>query len=242
MNHHYFLAALAALLEYNDTNDPNFDIIQQAIINDGEQRIYTDMDFLATRKTNSSLTFTPNSRTLDVTPLTLLSTGPLMYVTGVNAITPVGSTPQNGSRNRVRMINADVLDLIWPAEQTIVGTQVPAYGAAQDDKTIIVAPTPSAAYVAEIRGVFRPAPLSGSNPNTYISSNYPALMIAACMTFAAGYQKDYGAASDDPKQAVSWESHYQTLLKSALEEERRRKGENAVSQTPPAPITAPVQG
>ena len=242
MNHHYFIAALAALLEYNDTNDPNFAIIQQAIINDGEQRIYTDMDFLATRTANSSLSFTANNRTLDISPLLTLASGPILSVTGLNAITPVGSSPAIGKRNRVRMVNADVLDMIWPTEQGTGTTGVPSYGAMQDNKTVIVAPTPDKAYTAEVRGIFRPAPLSGSNINTYISVNYPALMIAACMTFASGYQKDYGAASDDPKLAVSWEAHYQALLKSAMEEERRRKGEAAVSQTPPAPITAPTQG
>ena len=244
MNHSYFIAAIASALEYSDTNDPAFSVIAQAIINDGEQRIYTDMDFLATNTSNQSLSFIANNRTLDLTPLLSLSTGPVITITGVNAISPAGLQAQLGTRNRIRMVKADILDLIWPIEEGVGTTNgIPAYGAMQDNKTLIVAPTPDQAYTAEVRGLYRPTPLSGSNPNTYISTTYPALMLSACMVFASGYQKNFGAASDDPKMAVSWESHYQALLTSAKEEEKRRKGENAgPSTTPPAPITAPPQG
>ena len=43
------------------------------------------------------------------------------------------------------------------------------------------------------------------------------------MVFGAAYMKNFGAASDDPKMAVSWENHFQTLKASAEVEEARKK-------------------
>ena len=34
---------------------------------------------------------------------------------------------------------------------------------------------------------------------------YPELLLCACMVFASGYQRDFGAQAEDPQKAVSWE-------------------------------------
>jgi hypothetical protein len=241
MNYAYFLSTLGGLLQYTDTNDPNFAPMIQAIVNGGEQRIYRELDFLAVRTSNFSLSFTANSRTLDITPLLSLATGPIIRVTGLGVVTPSLTAPNVGNRNRVKMIADDVLDFLYPQESVTTG--LPRFGALSDNKTILVGPTPNAAYVAEVKGVYRPTPLSAANPTSYISTYYPDLLVAACMVFSTGYQRDFGAMSDDPKMAISWESHYQTLKESCIAEEKRRKGESEATQaTPPVPLTNPNPG
>jgi hypothetical protein len=43
------------------------------------------------------------------------------------------------------------------------------------------------------------------------------------MIYMNGYMKNWSAQGDDPRAAVSWENQYQILLKSADEEELRKK-------------------
>jgi hypothetical protein len=69
----------------------------------------------------------------------------------------------------------------------------------------------------------RPSPLSASNTTTFISQFLPDLFMAAAMREAAGWMKNYGAQSDDPKQALSWDAIYTNLLPSAKLEENRKR-------------------
>ena len=48
-------------------------------------------------------------------------------------------------------------------------------------------------------------------------------MKAASAIFLMGYQRDFGAQSDDPAAAQSWENQYEKLLMGANAEEMRRK-------------------
>src|ERR1700760_2877800 len=74
------------------SNDPNFNNILPRIIDDAEQRIYRELDFLAQRTTDYSTTLTANSRTAALPTATLF-----VVVEGVNVITPVtAATPAQG--------------------------------------------------------------------------------------------------------------------------------------------------
>jgi len=152
----------------------------------------------------------------------------------VAAISPVATQPAAGTRNQLEEATLDNIDMTWPVE---AATGLPDTWAMKNDAIIVVKPTPDQAYVVELTGTFRPNAISAANQTTYISSIYPDLLVAACMVFMAGYQRDYGAAADDPAKAVSWESQYQTLAKSALEEEQRRKG-SGVGWLPFSPTEA----
>jgi hypothetical protein len=56
------------------------------------------------------------------------------------------------------------------------------------------------------------------------------------MISVSGFQRDDGAQADDPKLAISWESVYQELKGSAMEEEQRRRGQGPdQGNLPPAP-------
>ena len=205
------------------------------ILNNAELRVYRDLDFLATRGENATVSFTAGSRTLSMAPMTgnPLSSGDRLFnsypvvVQGVSAIVPQGDAPQAGTRVRFILTSVDFIDVVWPEEAT---TQAPstalAYYALLDHQTIIVAPTPDKAYTAEITGTWRPAPLSSTNPSTWLWSNLPDLAFKAAMVEAAGWMRDFGQQSDDPKMAQSWEALYQEAKANAMEEESRRKGQD----------------
>lgn len=199
------------------------------IVNNAELRIYRDLDFLATRGQNSSLTFTAGNRVLSMAPMSgqtvagfpTLNSYPVV-VQGVAALVP----PNNG-RVRFILTSIDFIDMVWP-DSTI--TQEPstalAYYALLDHETVVVAPTPDKSYVAQVTGTWRPAPMSAGNPDTWLGDNLPDLLFKACMVEATGWMRDFGQQSDDPKLAMSWEAAYQAAKMNALEEEQRRKGQD----------------
>ena len=220
MDYNTLLGYLASLLEY-DVADTNFTGIMPAAIQDAEQRIYLSMDFLNTRSVNSGSTFTAGSRTftLPTTPSTI------MVLQGVAAITPAGAAPAAGTRVQYEPVSLDFIDSTWPQESL---TAAPVVGVAAwamlNDASIVVKPTPDANYSVELTGTFRPVPMGPMNLTTYISSVYPQLLVAACMIFLAGWQRDFGQQSDNPQLAVSWKEMYATQLQLAMDEEQRRKG------------------
>jgi hypothetical protein len=59
------------------------------------------------------------------------------------------------------------------------------------------------------------------------------------MIFITGYQRDFGAQSDNPQQAQSWEAQYNNLVKGAMLESLRQKfsgpGWTSLSAIPIAP-------
>lgn len=117
----------------------------------------------------------------------------------------------------------DYLDASWPSETAASTTTKPAYFAMITDQTGAVGPPPGTAYGVEVIGTIRPTPLSTSNTTTFLTSYLPDLFLAASMIFAAGYQKNFGAQSDDPKMSASWEAQYGNLKASADAEEARKK-------------------
>ena len=203
--------------------DPNANTILPRVIDFAEQMIYTDMDFLATRQQvymngNTPITFTPGSRSLT------LPTG-VMVVEGIALITPASAaSPDQGTRNTLEMVSLDVIDMFYPSVASPQG--VSAYYGMKDATTIVVAMTPDQAYLCETTGTFRPAPISSTNSSTYMSTYYPQLLMAAIAYYMAGYQRDFGAQSEDPKLASSWKSTYDYILPTCVAEEKRRKGES----------------
>ena len=91
------------------------------------------------------------------------------------------------------------------------------------DQSIVMAPSPGAAFAVEVIGNIRPTPLSATNTTTFLASYLPDLFFAASMIFVSGWQKNFGAQADDPRMAMSWETQYQGLLSSAKIEELRKK-------------------
>jgi hypothetical protein len=63
------------------------------------------------------------------------------------------------------------------------------------------------------------------------------------MIYISAYQRNFGRANDDPQMAITYESQYQALLKSALTEENRKKFEAAAwSSQSPSTTATPTRG
>lgn len=209
-----YVTALSTLTTIPSSNS-DFTAILPDCIDYAEQRIYRELNLLSTVIRDASQALTPASR--DFTLPT--AQGAFVVVNGVNLITPAGSTPANGSRNRLTPMSLDVLDVIWPSS---AGSTLPAGFAMVTQTAIVVGPWPDAAYTVEVVGTTRPTPLSAGNTVTFMSANLPDLFLAASMIFMAGYMRNFGAQSDDPQMAQSWESQYTALKTSAATEEARK--------------------
>lgn len=242
MNYSDLTTALGNLLQYVITDpasaapsdNTDFNTILPNIINDAEQRIYREMDFLATNVTDSTATCTIGDRVLSVP-------SQIIVVEGVCLISPQATQPAFGKRNKLQLVSKDFIDVIWPDENDASNSlDLPQYAALYNNTDLVLAPTPNAEYVAEITGIFRPAPISPTNTSTYLSQNFPDLFLAACMVFATGWQRDFGAQSDNPQMSQSWETLYQTRKKSVMEEEQRRQWQSTNwSPLSPAPLSTP---
>lgn len=210
--------------------DPNYLIVLPNIIDDAEQRVYRELDLLSTIVRDSSGVLVANSRSF---------TFPQHFVVSesINVYTPVNTVT---NRNQLVPVTREFLDAVWPNEASTTTPSVPQYYAMITDQQIIVGPPPDAAYSMEVVGTIRPTPLSASNTTTYLTLYLPDLFMAASMVFAAGYQQNFSAMGDNPQQALSWEAHYQALVKSAdIEENRKKYAAQAWSAKQPAPLATP---
>ena len=107
---------------------------------------------------------------------------------------------------------------------------------------MIVGPIPDLNYAIRLTGTVRSAPLSATNTQTYISVYLPDMFIMASMIYISAYQRNFGRLNDDPAMAQTYESQYQSLLKSAMVEENRKKFESAAwTSYSPAPFAAPTR-
>jgi len=213
---------LATLMAENVT-DANFQTILPGCIDYAEQRIQRELDLLTTVNSDTSLSFNLRNRLLTLPTLTInnLVVAKFITVQSINVLTPTGSTnPSNSTRNPLVPASRDYLDLIYP---NVSSMSLPVRYAMFDDHTIIVGPWPDSNYTVEIVGTSRITPLSSTNTTTFLTLELPDLFIAASMVYMSGYMKNFGAQTDNPQMAQSWENQYQILKASADTEEARRK-------------------
>lgn len=241
MNYTGFVQSISNLLVV-PTTDPGFVIALPDIINDAELRLYRELDFLSTIVRDSSAALTTSNRnfTLPEGTATTGPTGPFVVVDGINIVTPAGTAnPDSGTRNQLTPVSKEFLDAAWPS---VTGATVPQYFAMITQTSIITGPWPDAAYQVEVIGTQRPVSLSATNPTTFLSLYLPDVLLAAAMVFGCGYQKNWSSMADDPKSAVSWESHLQALLRGAQVEEARKKfTADGWSSKEPSPIVTPAR-
>ena len=200
------------------------------IIDTAEQRCYRELQLLDTIVRDQTSTLTANSRNF---------TFPQHFVVSesINVFTPVNTTT---TRLQLIPTTREFLDAVYGNEAAVNSPSIPHYYAMITDQSIIVGPPPDAAYTLEVVGTVRPTPLSSTNTTTYLTQFLPDLFFAASMSFGAGYLQNYGAQSDNPQMATSWEGTFTALLGSAnKEEEMKRYASQAWSAKPPASLATP---
>lgn len=217
--------SLANIFEISAT-DPGFVTVLPNVIDDAEQRMYRELDLLATVVTDASGALAAGSRNF-----TLPGGNAFFEIHKINAISPAGTTnPDAGIRVPLTPASKELMDGLFPSAG---GATTPNYFARVTQSTIIVAPWPDGNYQIEVVGTQRPTPISATNQVTFLSQYLPDAFLSACCVFMTAFQQNWSAGSDNPQSSVSWETHYQSLMKSAsLEEIRKKFGA-------PWPTTAP---
>ena len=205
------------------SNDPNFNTILPRAIEYAEQRMYRELDLIQTF-TSAVATTSANVRSYAIPDS-------LIVLNSLYIITPSGAVKDGptAKRNVIIRTTIDTVNYIWPQGQ-VTGV-LPTYFATVANSSVHLAPPPDNAYQLEFYGTVRPAPLSSTNTTTILTTYLPDIFLSCAMVFFSGYQRDFGAQSDDPKMAQSWESQYQTLKASATEEIARAKSQS-VQWTP----------
>ena len=227
-----------------DPTDAAFVTILPQMIAYAENRIYRDVDFLFTSLSTTAYSLSTGSRIINV-PITI-PTGNFVVPEQINLITPAGQTnPDLGTRVPLLPTTKEFLDAVY-GNSTATGQ--PKYWVPFDDYTFLVGPYPDAAYTVEFVGTYRPQSLGDGTNNTvtstFISLYLPDLFIMASMVYIAAYQRNFSSAlGNDPQMPITYETAYQTLLKSVLEEEARKKQEaSAWSAQGASKFSTPTRG
>lgn len=225
-----------ATLAVVPTTDPNFVSIIPSMITYAENRIYRDLDLLGTVSSNDSYTLADGTRSLT------FNMGDFITVQEVNVVTPAGVTvPDLGSRVPLLPVTKEWINYVYGSAST---KNVPSYFAMLDQNTLIFAPWSNDDYTIEIVGTIRPQSLSATNTSTFISTYLPDLMLMASMIYIAAFQRNFSSsAANDPGMPVTYETQYQTLLKSATVEEFRKKFQaGGWTSMSPAVVATPTRG
>ena len=190
---------------------PEFQQIIPQMIDYSEKRIYRELDVVDTVWTSQG-TMVRKSRVVTPPPARYGS-----YITIQNVSILLPNPPQ---RVVLQPVTIFYLNSVWGTEATL---SVPRYFAPYRQDSFFVGPYPDKNYTFEVLGTYRPEPLSPTHPETFLTQFMPDIFLAASMIFISSYMRDFGAASDTPQQAQSWESTYQNLIKGAALESLRQK-------------------
>lgn len=219
LNYTTFVSQLSNMMVI-PSSDPNFTTFVPGCIDYAEQRIYRDLNLVATQYRDNTGSLTANSRSFT---LPVPASGPFVTVQDVNVITPSSATVTTGTRNQLTPCALSMLDFLYTSEVATSSAAVPSLFAIVDNTTIAVGPSPGSSYAVEVIGTIRPTVLSISNSSTFLTTYLPDLFFAASMVFASAYMRNFGAEADNPQMSQSWESQYNNLLRSAAAEEIRKK-------------------
>lgn len=228
MNYYQFVQRLA---EYTDTlkADVNPTIMIPAAIDYAEQRIYRDLDLLATRVVDSSTVVSSGTRTFNLP-------GTYVVVETVNVSTPSSMAFSSGTRNSLMPVTKQFLDLAYPSASV---SGVPQFYAMQTNAQIIFGPVPDLPYPIEITGTQRPSPLSSANSSTVLTTALPDLFVCAAAIGVGDYLRASGSPPPQPMMD-RWEGQYKTLVQSAAVEEARKKyAAEGWTMAQPSPVATP---
>lgn len=231
MNYSGYVTAIGDLLQYIVTDatsatpfeDTDINNILPDMIQYAELLIYREFDFISTVVTKTALC-TSGSRNVTV-PTSLI------VLQSANVITPYTATdPDLGIRNKLDRTSIEFMNYTWP-DPSYTGLPT-LYTLNQANLTtgalpdIRVAPVPDHAYTIECLGTARPAALSSTNTSTFLTLNMSDLFISASMIFGAGFQQNYGAQSENPQLATSWQAQYDKQKAVIMVEELRKKAQS----------------
>jgi hypothetical protein len=244
------IATMAVVAE----TDPAFVTILPQTITYAENRMYRDIDFMFTSTSLHGVSFvlTPGNRNLsfniNLSSNSAAQEGTFVVSEQINLLTDAAgnaaSTTNPDACVRVPLLptTKEFLDAVYGSSLT-ANRGKPEYFVPFNETLFFVGPVPDQAYPVEVVGTYRPNSLSATNTSTFISLYLPDVFIMASMIYISAYQRNFGRANDDPQMAITYESQYQALLKSAIVEEARKKFDAAGwSSQSPATVATPTRG
>ena len=99
-------------------------------------------------------------------------------------------TNSTGGANNSSRQFLEYRDTSFISEYNAEGTQgLPKYYSYWDENTIVLAPTPDQNYNMQINYILKPAGLSSSNTETYLSKQFSNGLLYACLVEAYGFLK-----------------------------------------------------
>jgi len=196
------------ILDYTETDD---NVLTSTIINDiiehAESRIFrnADLDVFKKYKTASLTSGDPFVAMPGATPQTFAF---IRYVQIFNT---------DNVRISLEKKDSSFMNEFLP-NRTTTGT--PKYYANWDNDTIVLAPTPDAAYTVELAYNAQPTGLSSSTTTTWTSTNAPEMLLYACLVEAFKFLKN-------PQMVQMYEQYYKEHLTPFAGEQmgRRRRDE-----------------
>tara|TARA_R100000995_G_scaffold32627_2_gene14676 strand:- start:61 stop:750 length:690 start_codon:yes stop_codon:yes gene_type:complete len=146
----------------------------------------------------------------------------------VHIFSPSGSLGGLTDNERVTLQKKDssYINEYWPNRTS---TGVPKYYANWDNDTIILAPTPNAAYTIELAYNAQPTGLSSSNTTTWVSNNAPQLLLYACLIEAFKFLKNPDMLNI---YTVSYKEELQTMGQEQMGRRRRDEYMDGIVRVP----------
>ena len=243
-----------ATLAVVDPADTNFLTILPQCITYAENRMYRDIDFMFTSTSlhGTSFMLTAGNRNLsfniDLSANSDAASGTFVVSEQINLLLNANGTaasttnPDLCVRYPLLPTTKEFLDAVCGSSLT-ADRATPRYFVPFNETLFFVGPVPDTNYNVEVVGTYRPNSLSSTNTTTFISLYLPDVFIMASMIYISGYQRNFGKLADQPEMAVSYESQYQALLKSAVVEEARKKFDaSGWSSQAPASVATPSRG
>ena len=213
--------------EYTETDSNVFTtVIVNDFIEHAELRIFRDVDLDVFRKYQTA-TLTSGDPFISMPGATPTDFEFARYIT---IFSPSGSLGGLTDNERVYLQKKDT-SFISEYAPNRTSTSIPKYYANWDNDTIILAPTPNAAYTIELAYNALPTGLSSSNTTTWVSTNAPQMLLYACLVEAFKFLK----GPDNMLQI--YEQYYQQALQPfAGEQMGRRRRDEYMDGVPRVPV------
>ena len=194
-------------------------VFTTAIVNDfiehAESKIFRQIDFDVFRKYRTA-TLTSGDAFVGMPGSTPDS---FAFIRSINIFSPSGSLGGLTDNERVFLEKRDQSFINeYAPDRTATG--IPKYYANWDNDTILLAPTPNAAYTMELAYNAQETGLSSSNTTTWVSNNAPGLLLYACLIEAFKFLKN-------PNMVAMYTQAYQDVITPLAAEQigRRRREE-----------------
>jgi hypothetical protein len=223
--------------------DDAFNNLIPQMLNYAELRIQRDLDLTQALVTSIPYSLTIGTPSLDI---------PVDDFVVINTI----SVDTGIMRMPLMPVTREFLQNVYPMGSTLGTPQffaITGGDAATSGNTtrgLLFGPPPDIAYSIYIGGTKRmdtlyekATPALAATGTTYISAQLPDLLLQASMIYISQFQRNFGAASNDPQMGPTYEAQYQNLLRMAMLEEARKRFQAAAwtSQTP-AVAASPTRG